>query len=76
MNSKILKKNFLASNTSPLKESNLCLVLRICTGLVCARDVPFHIGSEEKKVEHNQKKPFGYIADLRGLRLLQVCKFI
>jgi hypothetical protein len=38
---------------------------------LAARDIPFHIGCDEKTMEW-PKKPFGYSADLRGLRLLQV----
>ncbi|KAI6230125.1 Med12 domain-containing protein [Aphelenchoides fujianensis] len=56
-------------------EAGLCLTLRICAGLICARDEPFHVRVDERTSDLRPKKTFGYSADLRGLRLLQICEY-
>ncbi|KAI6217430.1 Med12 domain-containing protein [Aphelenchoides besseyi] len=77
---RILQNVFIPMIIAPAEikeetEMGLCLALRICAGLVCARDEPFHVRTEDRGGDSRPKKPFGYSADLRGLRLLQITEF-
>ena len=97
------------SVSSKQAQAHLCLALRVCAGLVCARDTPFHMRVDENaaataaaaasattstpadsaiggalsnattpnagSAAARAKKTLSYSADIRGLRLLQICEF-